>query len=797
MMKKLLCICVLLGLLFPFSMKADNRPALPNQVSVSQPELLLKNIVKEKDIDKLYKSKKWGQPSKTGKFWTVYSDRSHNTTYQSPSISAMKCDELGFNERVRIVRIENDFALVYTETMHGVSYPIISNEAKCRGWIPMNKLLLWNSCPANDAGIYRKALIVTNLDEAQSGSMGLSFRNPETHDGTKEIVANMRFYFVMKKDEKGMVLLSNQSTLESEKQGASDQVLYGWVSRSSFISWDQRTCLEPNFRIDEARLLKGMDVAVIGDNGEVATRIPMGREYNASLNESTKYRYSPQTMRYPLLGTDKKYDITAFANSKDGEVVVVPDDAEAEIQNELQNESSVINIIVVIDGTRSMKEFYQPMQKCIQDAYKTFGNTSSVKVGIVIYRDYTDGQYVTEMLSMRSPTDPKVESFLNSGGEYGVKSSPRDRTNTEALYKGLEVALNEKKMGYTPNNCNLMIVVGDCGNDENDSNCWSQQQIIEKCSKNNIKLFAFQVRNNNEKSFLLFRQQMGDIVRGNLEKQNAFNLGSDYKARFKRLEDGYEYESNVPKTLELNIGGVRNAILNKRSMEGSKLYALVTNYYNLYNNVIEQERRINANIGNIIKTGIVKTGESGAQASQNVIELNYLKRKLKPEQFARLENQSQLLACRGKVDKMSSNKINYWQPVIYISEKEFLELMEKLAPVEVAAEQGNRKPYVDALMALVRSMLPDVTETQMGEMDTKEITAMISGLNVRSEALQGGRKLLHIQDEKKVKKAEFDAMIADFSNKYRKLKSIIGNSYTFSIMRNGTRWYWLPVEDIP
>ena len=148
-------------------------PQLPGNCTAGLPSLLLKKTVKESEVNALVKSGKWGQTNKADKYWTVYSDRSHNTTYNTPSTSGGKCDELDFNEQVRIAKIEDGFALVYTENQKGVIYPLVSSNAKSRGWIPMENLLLWSSCPTDEAGIYNKALIVLNIDEAKKGNLDI------------------------------------------------------------------------------------------------------------------------------------------------------------------------------------------------------------------------------------------------------------------------------------------------------------------------------------------------------------------------------------------------------------------------------------------------------------------------------------------------------------------------------------------------------------------------------------------------------------------------------------------------
>ena len=413
-----------------------------------------------------------------------------------------------------------------------------------------------------------------------------------------------------------------------------------------------------------------------------------------------------------------------------------------------------------------------------------------MKVGVVIYRDYTDGQYVTEHLSMRNPTDPSVANFLKSGGVYGVKSSASDRTLAEALFKGLEVALDTKTMGYSPKNSNLLFVIGDCGNDLNDHKCISQEEIIKRCIANNVQVSAFQVRNENEQSFLLFRKQMMTIVRENTKSQYAA-LKNNIKAGFKELADGYDFHTDLPKSKNFYIGSTRNASLGK-AMDVGKLYDLVKNSYLQFNDAIQAQMGVIYNAEEIIG----ETGEGGS-VTDNSIDVELLKKTFTPAQIAEIKKNNSLMAFQGYTDKKDPNKnLDYWQPIIYISSDEFQQLMEKLQPVMAATGTGNRKPYVDAMKELTRSMIPDITPAEMDNKDVKEIMALVAGLNVKTGSL-GGRSLIQIQSEDVVKQDEFDGMIAEFQQKYNKLKKIRENKYAFSVVRNKTTWYWIPVEDLP
>lgn len=791
MMKKIFSFVAIAWIFATAAMAATT---LPDKCTVGRPNVLNKKIVKDSEINAFLKSGSWGQNSKTSNYWKVYSDRSHNTTYNSSSESSGKAGELEFNEELRIAKIENGFALVYKERNTGVSYPIISTDAESKGWVPMKNLLLWQYCPTDEAGIYNKALIVINIDQAKGNTdVGRRYMNPVTKEAPKKLVADMNFYFVMKKADNGLVLLARECKME----GYTYQVLYGWVSTASFVPWSQRTCIEPNWDPLVAEQLKDKPVDVMKD-GRKATDIRLGRTNRATQNEATKYRLEPQLMRYPLLGNsgnDKQYKVTAFARP-DGtsHVPTVPsgyDNSSAGIVDEGMKAMSTINLIVVIDGTKSMNDFYEPTQKMIQQAYNYFdGQNREVKVGIVIYRDYADGKYVTEFLKMRKPTDPSVAKFLQSGGEYGVKSSPADRTNAEALFKGIEVALDTKLMGYSSKNSNLMFVVGDCGNDLNDTKCLKQEEIIRRCVQNRVQVSAFQVRNENDQAFNLFRKQMGAIVRENLKAQYAPAIKEGHKAGFKELADGYDFKTDLPAKSNFYIGSTRNADMGKQ-MDLQKLAELMKNSYMQFNDAIEAQIAAVAS-GSV---ALAETTEAG-RSTLSSMDIEILNKIFTPEQIAEIKKNNSLMAFQGYTDKKASNDMDYWQPIIYISSDELAQMMEKLRPVSNAATTTNRRPFVNAVKALLRSMIPDITESEIDNMDVKEIMAMIAGLNVKSGTL-GGRTLIQIQDENIVDKDEFDGMIADFIRKYRKLEKIMTQKYEFSVERNKTIWYWIPVEDLP
>ena len=172
-------------------------------------------------------------------------------------------------------------------------------------------------------------------------------------------------------------------------------------------------------------------------------------------------------------------------------------------------------------------------------------------------------------MNLAEINDARLRSMLDSGGKYGVKSSPKDHTHTEALYKGLEIALDMDKMGYKADHSNLILVVGDCGNALDDSRSMSEAQILQKLVKNDIQLMAFQVRRHNSQPWLLFTDQMNRLIKNNLEQKYK---NYPIKLKFTQLVDGYDFTPGTKK--EYYIGSTRYANIGE-DMEPGKLSSLI------------------------------------------------------------------------------------------------------------------------------------------------------------------------------------------------------------------------------
>lgn len=775
-------------------------PSLPDTCEAFYPEVLLTNSVLTEDVaNALAKSSDFGQnkPPRNKKYWIVYSDRSNNTTFTAPG-GLTPHAKLDFNQKVRIAKIQNGYALVYTEPVEDVAYPLFSQSAKVMGWIPMKNLLLWHSALANEKGIYNKALLCINLNEASSSTMGKLYTNPNKTD-YEPLRNDMSFYFVMKR-EGDLTLLSRVHSMD----GIHSVVLHGWLSKDSYVEWNQRSCLEPNWDKRDVEYFadEGVEVRIYDspqNKGEIVNRITFKRKTQVSQGDKYLYRQHPDLLRFPILDNSDnpsdQYRCSTFGTA-DGSVTNASDIVEStgsisSYKEEVLRKMTNVNIGIVIDGTRSMDKFYPAVKSAIKECEQVFNNSKyKVNVGIVIYRDYNDDEYVVEMRKLTGPGNPKLYSFLDTGGEYGIKSHPSDITYEEALYYGINSAIDQ--LGFKPEHSNILLVIGDCGN-ARDDNKISRDAIINKLVDKNINLIGFQVRQGQHDAFGLFNNQLGIIMKQSLEKRYAAISTEHGNINIKDTKDGYKL---VHDDATLFVGSL-NYPLQDQEMPTTKLVELIQESIIMCSEAVQKQITL-------IDLGMARGFASSYNGEAfSKFEAKFVRDKIGAERFDLFQKVNAMYAFKGFVDKRHKSNRDYFKPVIFISSDELNTLISRLAPVNDAAQQlladpnADRSPYIRAMKALIQIMIPeDATDERMNRMTYNEIMELVSGLNESANALKG-YSLAELASPEAVPHAEFVSLVSDFNRKFRNLQRIKSAKYEYAKTENGIKYYWLPVEDLP
>lgn len=780
---------ILFLILLYWSINASAQTSLPEKCQAFYPYVLQSSVVlSETAVEKLLSNPSLGQKMspRDKRFWIVFSDRDNNVTYTTPG-GTKKHSILNLNDKLRIAQLVNGYALVFVEPVEDIAYPKISQYAECKGWISVDNLLLWHSCPANDAGIYNKALLCVNLDKQTDINLGKVYSNPDNRKVYETLETNMHFYYVMKR-KGNLSLIASTHTLD----GTSDKVLLGWVSDQSYVAWNQRSCLEPTWDKDAVEYFasNSVKVNIYKDEGlrQRATTLNF-KTTPGGERDRYHYRMHPDFLRFPLLdnGTDQLYNCSSFVTAGGKSLNISNDDSSALSQSEKQlRELTNINIGIVIDGTTSMGDYYASVQEAVNQGVKFFGKKYKVEVGAVIYRDYADGDYVTEVCKLTHPDNPVLEKFLSEGGEYGIKSHRSDRTYTEAMYQGIDVALD--KIGFRKGQTNLLLVVGDCGNDRKDNKI-APEKIISKLVDKNVHIMGFQVRRQSHDAYELFSSQLLNIMRQSLSQKYSL-LSEGVRVLLEETANGYELVNNVKS----------NIYIGTHTFPESGSYMALEKL----SEMIKESIRYCAESANDRIDVLASFNTGGFKPNRNIVNSDididdqWLRHTL-GDKYDMIKNSNSLLAFNGYVMKTDKSGHNYFKPVVFISSDELNSLIERLAPVnDVAVAQTNdREPYIRALTALVQAMAPEgYTDDVIGKMNYKQIMARVTGLNEAADALKG-YTIQEIASNRAVSNAEYAKLVSQFKRKFENLRKLKSNPYKYTRTFNGLKYYWLPIEDLP
>lgn len=787
------------------SFSAMAQIALPNEVKVFLPECLRSNLIQEKDLSKVSKENRYGQSNIIGekKFWNVYSDRSNNPAYKQPSTSSGVANMLKFNQKLRIAEIDYNkgFALVYEEPDRTVSHPTVSPDAKksgALGWVPMDNLLLWNLCPADKHGILQKALLAYNINKANDGSSFKCYSNPVTKDGEKHIDSDVSFYYIMKRAENGLVLLAREAGIDEQRY----QVLYGWVYESSYSPWNERSCLELNWKTNEIKEKLSGDSVGFFDNAKMIKTI--SNYYKFGLNDDTRVgrekRLSGNILRLPILenetGNNDIYHITYFASKNGGisyqEANKRQDKSKIEL-DQFINKARCMNLIIVIDGTESMQPYFKPAYRAIKNACDKYAHTNyDVKLGLVIYRDYKDVKngksYCVEHFPVKPLKDTELYNAFATGGEYGIKSAPHD-DYPEALYEGLYTALDTTKMKYSKEENNLLIVVGDCGDRGDDPRSPTFEQILEKCDANSVNIVSFQVyykEVENSDAWYNYDDQMYNMILENVRKNyEKTNLNGE----FVDSEDGkgYDYKVNVERAFY--VASTRRPSLGD-SLKVRELEELINDKIYSFTSSIEDQINAASNVYTNYNS-IVATGNQSYDTA-------FVKSKLSKEAWENLKLRNSLVAIDGYTPKKNSRGGNYFKPVLFIEKGEFEKLITQFSKVYDASRNGHddRDAYINAMKQLLITLVPDMTLEELNKEGTARIMMTIAGLNEKPEGIENHR-FEDLGNENVVSRSKFHTIVEEFKNKFRALQTIYEKRYDYIFKSNNKTYYWIPFDQLP
>lgn len=724
--------------------------------------------------------------------WTVYSDRDSNPTYTSPNNSASQNSYLNFGEKIFIAKIQNGFALVFSD-VYKSEYPIINPTAQSKGWIPVENLLLWEECPKSQNQIYQKGLVVHDPSKQNA----LIEQNPSyllAPDKTAVKNSNQKakdldILFIMKTETIGNTtyyLLSREMSINGMEQ----RVLYGWLPDDYVTRWDQRLVLEPTYATAAVRSYENENVkpSIFHEAKEANAMFLSGAANNPFwvYEDFSASRMDAVIMRNPILEKEKDmiYKVAAISSLSISEKAKVVYKEEIEkLKKQLDN----INVIFVIDATSSMKKYYPAVASALSDILRRDFN-QKIRVGAVLYKDYKDADCI--IYKPITANINELSGFISSSVNNIGSIDPDDY---EAMFLGLETALDINKMKYNRDQANFMILIGDAGNHRKDPNGRDWQSIVnslsQKMSNNNINFLAYQVNNANKTAYEDFALQVG-VLQKQLSEHIRKKLGIEeggieYKLKSNRFytlarKNSDEFELPVYDTYKYAISG--------QSESTSGLQNIITSAVIDYQRIVENRlKNLENNDIGISSDGNLKETElkenlrlAGWDESKIISYISYLKQ----------GGSTKLIGYAP--EKTNSTKYKLFDYVLFFAEDELTELIQILSKLNSPNNISQKKSYQDAVISMGQAMLGHFDVSMIQNMDMDELLSQIYGVPIKIQSC-GIRidRIIHMDQ------LELDEYIKKFNDKLLGLKNIKGNSYNGRFTSNNITYYWIPFSEMP
>ena len=767
-------------------------PTLPAELKVGTPQYISSPDNKwAKSYDSwqdfvMEKIKNGDFGATTQTVWTAYSDRESNRTYTAAGGAATNAAQhttLAFMQKVYIAEIRNGYAHVF-EDGYTIRYPKINSTAKSLGWISVDNLLLWDKCPLNQNNIYQKALVVGDPKKSTDIQQNPPYIKAPSKTGGSDINArNLDILFIMKKTG-DFYLLSKEMSIKSKPYE-----VYGWLNDVYITFWDQRLCIEPTTNSDNVAFYKSQNLfpsiykEEFGASSfytQNATGTPFWKYDKLSSTE----RMSPYIMRSPLLsGYGNEIFKVATYSSLNAERANLTGDMIEDVELVKESEKTV-NVIFVIAATASMKKHYSSVALALDDVMRRSWDINNVKAGVVLYRSAADGEDEIEYLKCGNMSS--AMSFVNDHtGDLYSKGS----TAYASLYKGLETALDTKKMAYQSTQSNFIILIGDTGNE---GKADATMTISQKMKENRINFLAFQVDNiDGLKPYSDFVVQVGEIAKTTADLRTPMINGQrdvEFKLRKKRLYLTERINAERADINTLIFSGYLFADAGKtESITGLK--DLLTT------NVVEYINRVEE------KVEFVSKSESGVMVDEvafreilidygwNTANINAYFADLKKGGVTKLIGFAPM-----KIKTAGDKQI--FDFMLFFSQDELDNLVKELKKLQSSSNISNRKAFQDAIITMGQAILGQMTKEDIQEMSIDEMVNQIYGVPIKLKSC--GINIEDIIDANKVPNTQLLDIIDQFNIKLDALERIKNtSSYPGKFTTNGITYIWVPLGDMP
>ncbi len=729
------------------------------------------NIVKERN---------WGKRSSD--FWRVYIDRDGVKAHESPSATSRVVKTFDFMDEddiLYVAKIQNGYALLFKEKYLQTNLEISKN-AKSQGWVSVDELLLWSTCPRTISQIYQKAVILKDPEALQNtndlNEVSPEFsKSPDKPNPTGRRATDLEFYFVYK-IVNGSALLLEDNKITADIATSKK----GWMRRGLYTSWNERLCFEPNFGED----VIGKDAAVFSEesnarlyksNGALTSLTPLWQE---TLGEE---RWVPKKVRFPVIDMGKNFIATvgtiSSLTSSSGNVNTLEIERITNKIDEIDAKLRRINVVFVMDGTSSMRNYYQPMAKALEQAMsQNKMQGANMYFGAVVYRNYDDEKENRLIAKKQLTQDYKsVANWLVSQECRSIGVS-----HYEAMFYGIEAALDQ--MNWSKDNCNFLILVGDAANATPDAKKKTIDGISRKLAEKGVNLVVFQANHLDHAAYHDFPLQAQKMMFNELGILTNRKIS---RGDFVMEDQLYVYQNND--NFMTISAGFRYAEINKSESElnlQTLVEARIESFKSQADKILSRFRKMLEGLGNN-ETGFDEQGVKKWLKNHGFTE----------EEIRIATERNMTLKIKGYATRVAGSS-DVFTPCVFMAKPELDLLINSLSSVNSNTSENTRKNLQEAIKNLALSYVGQNENSDDLEVDV--VMEAVTGLTViTGRSVLSGISIKDITNPNKVTQAQINDFMASLSRDVERLKKIRTDKSNYFDSPNGLRYYYILLEEMP
>ncbi|WP_133177668.1 type VI secretion system protein TssR domain-containing protein [Chitinophaga parva] len=442
--------------------------------------------------------------------WVVFSDREDNYSTTTPG-GSLVFKKLPFMQPFLVSDTKEGYLRLMSydpSVLKGVKI-VDKRKAVSYGWIPRNKVLMWQKALTDDRTHFPlKALAIINAEAPIeqpkfffSHDSIIVFNSPELQTPLKEKLKLQDLVYIYKFSEdhkKALVGHASMLTADSARQA-----IIGWVSADVVHLWGSRLYIG----MPKGGGFAEDSIAAQLFNKHLTAVAPYGGHFETDpllAPGNPVFRTIPVLQDYGK-SLDQPFHSAVATNvfDKSGNTVINIKGSRIDYNNylHLRRFGNRVNVVFVVDGGSSMKNYLPGITNTIQNFADVFGAKNfancEYQFGAVVYRG-PNGCYQGKGINSFEPngTYSKVVDFINK--QAAITQQCAATISDQPYYEGVQAAIEMLKK--YPMQTNIVIVAGSTGNPGSNTRP-PEEGLVRGLVETDARLLVFQVYNKSDPSF--------------------------------------------------------------------------------------------------------------------------------------------------------------------------------------------------------------------------------------------------------------------------------------------------------